>query len=366
MANNSFVEIAVSKNGLDYSGFSEWARSLGTPANYGAWCADFVMACAKVAGILGEYIAISSGARQIVQQSGEMSNGFYYRDEYSPNSGDLVWFNWNGSRESSTSGNHVGIVVTPGDSTIQTIEGNTDNQHVRLRDRPVNYQIIGYASIGVGGSMWGDLYGNRSTKEDAILREVAFEENYELVNYSTRDKISVVNYTDIFAELFNWGRSLLAPAYNLDNLEENCRIVIEFFLNKGWNAAAACGVAGNIKAESGFDPSSIGDNGTSFGICQWHQGRGSAMKQFCSNWQTDLTGQLEYLWYELHSSETGATRILESVPNSEQGCMDAADAFVRKFERPQYPDTESIKRQAYAIEYYTNISTIIIPKSTRR
>lgn len=38
----------------------------------------------------------------------------------------------------------------------------------------------------------------------------------------------------------------------------------------GLNAAAASGILANIEKESAFDPNALGDNGTSFGICQWH------------------------------------------------------------------------------------------------
>ena len=69
------------------------------------------------------------------------------------------------------------------------------------------------------------------------------------------------------------------------------------------NGAQVVGILANIKRESGFKPSSVGDNGTSFGICQWHNGRGTKMKKTAgSNWASNIEGQVDYLWKELTGS----------------------------------------------------------------
>lgn len=52
------------------------------------------------------------------------------------------------------------------------------------------------------------------------------------------------------------------------------RSVFEFLTTElGLNSAAACGVLANIEAESNFILTSYGDGGTSYGLCQWHDGR---------------------------------------------------------------------------------------------
>lgn len=51
------------------------------------------------------------------------------------------------------------------------------------------------------------------------------------------------------------------------------RSVFEFLTTElGLNSAAACGVLANIEAESNFILTSYGDGGTSYGLCQWHDG----------------------------------------------------------------------------------------------
>lgn len=86
----------------------------------------------------------------------------------------------------------------------------------------------------------------------------------------------------------------------------NATTVFRFLVNNmGYSSAAACGVLANIKAESDFNPHCYGDNGTSYGICQWHNSRFTALKNWCSQNgydYTTLTGQLYYLKRELSSN----------------------------------------------------------------
>jgi len=108
---------------------------------------------------------------------------------------------------------------------------------------------------------------------------------------------------------------------------------INFFMSKGLTRAQAAGIAGNLLFESGFNPSAVGDGGTSFGIAQWHFGRGDAMKAYCTSHgysTTSFKGQLEYLWSELNGSESGALSKLKQTSNA----YDAGIAFERYYERP--------------------------------
>ena len=63
----------------------------------------------------------------------------------------------------------------------------------------------------------------------------------------------------------------------------------------GLNAAAACGVMANIKAESSFRPTAYNSNGGSYGICQWTGGRKTRLQNYCEDNGLDYTtiyGQL--------------------------------------------------------------------------
>lgn len=108
---------------------------------------------------------------------------------------------------------------------------------------------------------------------------------------------------------------------------------IKFFMAKGLTRAQAAGIAGNLLYESGFRPTAVGDGGTSFGIAQWHNSRGTAMKSWTKSHgysSTSFKGQLEFLWYELNHSESYALSKLRRTSTA----YNAGMAFQKYFERP--------------------------------
>lgn len=122
--------------------------------------------------------------------------------------------------------------------------------------------------------------------------------------------------------------------------------------------AAASGVLANIEYESDFDYLMYGDNGTSFGICQWHNERFDNLKKFCNkngyNWKS-LDGQLNFLKYELtnYGCDTGyILGKLKNIDNSAQGAYDAAYAWCYYFERPANREYQADKRGTRAKNYY--------------
>ena len=49
--------------------------------------------------------------------------------------------------------------------------------------------------------------------------------------------------------------------------------IFNYLKSQGFNNAAISGILANIEYESGFKTTLYGDGGTSYGLCQWHQGR---------------------------------------------------------------------------------------------
>ncbi|MDD5923277.1 MAG: phage tail tip lysozyme [Clostridia bacterium] len=135
----------------------------------------------------------------------------------------------------------------------------------------------------------------------------------------------------------------------------NEEIIYYFLRNEiGLNKAAACGVLANIYYESAFSTSALGDSGTSYGICQWHKGRYTALKNFCKANYYDyksLKGQLYYLKYEL---ETSYNYILENIKykieNSAQGAYDAGYYWCYNYEIPSDRAYYAVER-GYAAQY---------------
>ena len=111
--------------------------------------------------------------------------------------------------------------------------------------------------------------------------------------------------------------------------------------------AAAAGIMANMWSESRWNPNALGDGGTSYGLCQWHNTRWDRLKQFCSNngydWET-IEGQLHFLKEEL--SAAGYASMLEqmrSYSDDATGAFKAAKDFCEIFERPANPNAGNLR-----------------------
>lgn len=126
------------------------------------------------------------------------------------------------------------------------------------------------------------------------------------------------------------------------------------------NSAAACGILANIEMESGFNPEALGDNGTSYGICQWHDiaegsGRWTKLREFCVKNGYDpskLMSQLYYLKYELQNFYPKVWNYVYAVENSDQGAYDAGYYWCYNFEIPDKREERSVARGNSAKEKY--------------
>jgi hypothetical protein len=113
---------------------------------------------------------------------------------------------------------------------------------------------------------------------------------------------------------------------------------LRFFLDSGYAAHTACGIVGNLVAESEMSPTLLDDGGTSYGLAQWHLERWDALKAFAKKAgkeSSDFRLQLEFIQYELQTEETLAREALKSAKNIREATL----AFLH-FERPRnYSET---------------------------
>lgn len=133
---------------------------------------------------------------------------------------------------------------------------------------------------------------------------------------------------------------------------QNEKAVFQFCTQKlGLNAAAACGILANMYCESGFRTDAIGDGHTSFGLCQWHNGRWTNLRNYTSDWQT-VEGQLKYMAYELTGGYSGTLNCLRSVSNDAQGAYDAGYYWCVHFESPDSAVSRGMTRGYLAKNVY--------------
>lgn len=135
-----------------------------------------------------------------------------------------------------------------------------------------------------------------------------------------------------------------------DNLEK----ILRFFTQKGLTLAAAAGMAGNFKQESGFNPAIIQGgkiapedynpvNGVGFGLAQWtFTARQKPLVDFVKSRNakiTDLDAQLEFIWKELTTGYKSST--LDKIAG-EKDPVKAAYIFHKFYEGSA--DTEEMVR----------------------
>lgn len=136
---------------------------------------------------------------------------------------------------------------------------------------------------------------------------------------------------------------------NEETLVNFCREVL------GLNLAGALGVAANVGCESNFKTGAIGDKGTSYGICQWHAGRYTNLKNWCAANGLDYTvldGQLWYMKHELETSYSAVLSYIRGVANTADGAYNAAYRWCLKFEIPANTEATSQKRGKIARDTY--------------
>lgn len=109
--------------------------------------------------------------------------------------------------------------------------------------------------------------------------------------------------------------------------------IARYLIKKGYSPSQASGIAGNIYVESGYKTGALGDGGTSYGLCQWHNARWERLVKFCEEKDLDsssVEGQLIYLDWELKTREKKARKELMKTTTP----YDSAYAFAKYFERP--------------------------------
>lgn len=218
----------------------------------------------------------------------------------------------------------------------------------------------------------------KTTGEDTYVEESDEEETddekiailiIEIEQNDIDDVIEELDFTseqedmvyELLSDKFNseWTSLLGAPVY-IQSSNENVQYIYTYLTTKmGFNGAAACGIIANIQYESGFNPTALGDQGTSYGICQWHKGRYRALVKFCENngyIVSTLDGQLEYLNSELINNYPKVYDYLMNVSDDSMGAYQAAVYWCKYFEVPANADEQSILRGECARGYYATLS----------
>ena len=332
-----------------------------------AYCAATVSAAFIAAGI-AQYTGTECGVEKFARTA--QDKGIWVEnDAHVPKLGDAVVYDWQdtGVGDCTGAGDHIGIVTKPGATSFVVTEGNMTGGKTGTRTLQVNGRYIrgfitpDYAAIAKalgGAAIPTDTAPDTTGKSiEEIAREVIAGKWGSGTDRRNRLQAAGYAYTTVQAkvnEILGKGTAQAGTAYTVGkNNEETffnfCRQVL------GLNVAGAVGATANVARESNFQTGALGDGGTSFGICQWHAGRYTNLKNWCSSNGKDyktMDGQLWYMKYELEHSYSAVLQYIRSVPNTAAGAHDAAARWCMKYEIPANTAATAEARGALARDTY--------------
>lgn len=286
----------------EYSGAKYWgAYGFNTWVN---WCACFTWWCMDQCGYVpsrsNKFAGVQVGVNWF-QSNGKFST--------TPSKGDLIFFKWTGDSIC----NHVGIVVDVTDTTVVTVEGNTDY------NLGVNYGRLGKHTLQRN---WSQIYG--------------------------------------YGKLDDTG----STPYPTDARHTNAKIIWDFFKGKGWTEQSIAGLLGNMDTESdGIQVDLVQYGGTfpedGYGLVQWTPA--TKLVDWCNangfQYNT-ITGQLNRIEYERQSGIQLTPSATYSHTWSDFVALTdielATRVFVTNYERP-YSISATIAKRISDANYWYNI-----------
>lgn len=339
--------------------FSLAGASAGT-----AWCAIFVYACARKAGVHNTLFSKSFYApgicHNVIKKGGTWIPGPYKTGKkVKPQPGDLILYNDKSSHVTYKSdgsvkawhGYHVGIVYKVTSTSVITMEGNVSGGRAQKISHKLDaHSIGGYArpkwgtlsttgtTTNTGGSAVADgpLYKTENDRHDMTLREIGYlDANGKLTKTNTGIKVALINYTSLLGDLYKLfpKNTYGGKTVNLEKLKGNEKIVVNYLLGQGIDLAGACGIAGNIKVDSNYNPATHDSN--AWGICKWTGNAAAQMRISAgqTSWATNLSGQLDFLMGDLQDNYASLLKELRTLPNTTAGVNSAAEKFSKTYKK---------------------------------
>lgn len=136
--------------------------------------------------------------------------------------------------------------------------------------------------------------------------------------------------------------------------------IYNYLSTKDLNKASICGIMSNIYYESNYNPTAVGDNGTSFGLCQWHLSRREDLFRYANKRGlivNNIETQIDFMLEELKNSYYLVNTLLYNNANSIDDAYNVADVFCKYYEVPADKINKARERGSYArllYQQYTN------------
>jgi hypothetical protein len=141
---------------------------------------------------------------------------------------------------------------------------------------------------------------------------------------------------------FNKETKFIRADYYPNSTEYN---ITKFFIDKGLTTQQSIAITANLYVESKLDIEAEGDNGTSYGLAQWHKNRKEELLDWINRNGNTVESQLEFLWWELTNKEKRALEKLKLTND----LATATKIFARYYERPHSKDYKERIEKSYEL-----------------
>lgn len=152
-----------------------------------------------------------------------------------------------------------------------------------------------------------------------------------------------------------WGNVFGRSMPNMSASKAQTDAVLKYFKDQGWTDQQAAGIVAGLTRESNLRTDASGDNGTAYGLGQWHADRQRLFEQLTGHSirSASLQEQLAFTQWELTHTEAKAGARLRAARTPDE----AGRAFTG-FERPADMAGEAALRGGWAEKLYSgNLSS---------
>ena len=223
--------------------------------------------------------------------------------------------------------------ITSVQSEIKTIESEHDG--IDLNSSALQESIENITNvITKAGNLSANLLSvvNAFTEAEGDIKEAILK-----IDPNLADELANIKKDDISTNSEEFKKSLISYKSDGTAAGDTQASIYTILSEKGYSKAAICAILANMSQESGFRTDAIGDNGTSYGLCQWHAGRWDSLNSYCNEHGYDpssIEGQVAYMDYELQNNYPGVYDKLMSVDDTIEGAREASKYWTIHYEIP--------------------------------
>ena len=245
--------------------------------------------------------------------------------------------------------------ITSVQSEIKTIESEHDG--IDLNSSALQESIENITNvITKAGNLSANLLSvvNAFTEAEGDIKEAILK-----IDPNLADELANIKKDDISTNSEEFKKSLISYKSDGTAAGDTQASIYTILSEKGYSKAAICAILANMSQESGFRTDAIGDNGTSYGLCQWHAGRWDRLNSYCNEHGYDpssIEGQVAYMDYELQNNYPGVYDKLMSVDDTIEGAREASKYWTIHYEIPANKEQRASERAATIETYWERAS----------